>query len=305
MVAQRTLRKPIRATGVGFHTGSRVVMQLRPAPPDSGVRFRRTDLDEAVEIPAREPWLVPGHSATLEREGVQVRTVEHLLAAFAGLGIDNVLVELDAPEPPIMDGSASPLVFLIQSAGVIEQPASKRFVRIAAEVRAERNGRWARIRPSEDCLLSVEVALNHPVGGQQPQHAELDFSTVTFIKEISRARTYSLKSAFRKLHESSMGLGGTRDNVILLDDGGVVNPDGLRFANEFARHRLLDAFGMLYLLGGPFLGSFEAHRPSIGLLRDLLLAMERQEGAVEILEPAAQGPAPLSYLAPGQLGQEI
>jgi UDP-3-O-[3-hydroxymyristoyl] N-acetylglucosamine deacetylase len=297
MVGQRTLRTSIRATGVGLHTGQKVMMTLRPAPIDSGIRFRRIDLPEPAEIPARaENVAETTLGTTLMHAGARVSTVEHLLSAFAGLGIDNALVELSAGEVPIMDGSAGPFVFLLQSAGIEEQSAPKRFIRVRRRIEVSDGDKWARFDPFEGFKVNFEIEFDHPVFRRRLQRASMDFSTTSFLKEISRARTFGFMRDLEALSAHNLALGGTLDNAIVLDDVGVVNEDGLRYEDEFVKHKILDAIGDLYLLGHSLIGEFSGHKSGHGLNNALLRALLRDRAAFEEVsfEHAAQ--APISYV---------
>ena len=255
MAQQRTLKEPIRSTGIGLHTGRKVHMVLRPAPANTGIVFRRTDLDPAVDIPARATNVTETTlGTTLAAGDVGVSTVEHLMSALAGLGIDNLFVELTAGEVPIMDGSAGPFVFLIQSAGIELQNAAKRFVRVNRPVEVKEGDKWARFEPHEGFRVNFEIEFDHPVFHRHAQRAAMDFSTTTFLKEVSRARTFGFMRDMEYLRGRNLALGGTLDNAIVLDDYRILNEDGLRFEDEFVRHKILDAIGDLYLLGHSLIG---------------------------------------------------
>ena len=298
MLLQRTLKNSIRATGVGLHSGKKVLMVLRPAPPDTGVVFRRTDLDEPVEVPAHAENVGDTMlGTTLIRDGVRVATIEHLLSAFAGLGLDNAYIELSAEEVPIMDGSAGPFVFLLQSAGIEEQPAPKRFARILQTIQVEDGDKWARFEPYNGFKVNFEIEFNHPVFNKRDQTATMDFSTTAFLKEISRARTFGFMRDLEYLHSHNLALGGTMDNAIVLDDKGVMNEDGLRYEDEFVKHKILDAIGDLYLLGRSILGEFSGHKSGHALnnrlLRKLLATPEAwEEVTFENLQDS-----PIAYVA--------
>jgi UDP-3-O-[3-hydroxymyristoyl] N-acetylglucosamine deacetylase len=297
MVGQRTLRTSIRATGVGLHTGKKVMMTLRPAPPDSGICFRRVDLPQPVDIPAGagnvgETTL----GTTLVQGETRVSTVEHLLSAFAGLGIDNALVELTASEVPIMDGSAGPFVFLLQSAGIEEQAAPKRFIRVKKSVHVTDGDKWARFDPFEGFKVNFEIEFDHPVFKRRLQRATMDFSTTSFLKEISRARTFGFMRDLETLRAHNLALGGTLDNAIVLDDVGVVNEDGLRYEDEFVKHKILDAIGDLYLLGHSLIGAFSGHKSGHGLNNALLRALLKDGDAWEEVVFERPELAPISYV---------
>jgi len=298
---QRTLKDSIRATGIGLHCGAKVYMTLRPAPANTGIVFRRLDLPEPVDIPAHALNVTETNlGTTVERDGARVGTVEHLLSALAGLGIDNLFVDLTAPEVPIMDGSAAPFVFLLQSAGIEEQTAAKRFIRITEPVVVEEGDKWARLDPHDGFRVNFEIDFDHPVLKKHRQEASLDFSTTAFLKEISRARTFGFLKDVETLRARDLALGGSLDNSIVMDDYRVLNEDGLRFRDEFVRHKVLDAVGDLYLLGACLIGEFtgfkSGHRLNNLLLRALLEQPEKyQEVAFD-----EQRVSPVSYqLAPG------
>ena len=299
MLRQRTLKTTIRATGVGLHTGEKVYMTLRPAAENSGITFRRIDLDEPVDIPA-DPMLV-GETmlgTTLIKDGVKVATVEHLLAALAGLGIDNINVDLSAPEVPIMDGSAGPFVFLLQSAGIEEQNAAKRFVRIKKTIRVEEGDKWAELRPFNGFKVDFEVYFNHPVFNKINQRATIDFSSSSFLKEVSRARTFCFLRDVEALRERNLTLGGSMDNAIVLDDYRILNEDGLRYSNEFVIHKILDAIGDVYLLGHSLIGEFRAYKSGHDLNNKLLRALLANEAAWEEVTFADSRKSPISYATP-------
>ena len=299
MLRQRTLKTTIRATGVGLHTGEKVYMTLRPAAENSGITFRRIDLDEPVDIPA-DPMLV-GETmlgTTLIKDGVKVATVEHLLAALAGLGIDNINVDLSAPEVPIMDGSAGPFIFLLQSAGIEEQNAAKRFVRIKKIVRVEEGDKWAELRPFNGFKVDFEVYFNHPVFNKINQRATIDFSSSSFLKEVSRARTFCFLRDVEALRERNLTLGGSMDNAIVLDDYRILNEDGLRYSNEFVIHKILDAIGDVYLLGHSLIGEFRAYKSGHDLNNKLLRALLANEAAWEEVTFADSRKSPISYATP-------
>lgn len=278
MLKQRTLKKSIRAAGVGLHTGQKIYLTLRPAPPDTGVVFRRIDLDEAVDIPANSGHVVDTRlSTTIGAGGARVATVEHLMSAAAGLGIDNLYVDVSAPEVPIMDGSSGPFVFLFQSAGVEEQAAPKKFIRIKRKIEVREKGKWVRLRPYNGYKIRVEIEFQHPVFKAGPQKAELDFSAHSYVNDISRARTFGFLRDYEALRAQQLVLGGSMDNAVVLDDYRVLNRDGLRYQDEFVRHKLLDVVGDLHLLGHMLIGCYEGSKSGHGLnkrLRDRLLERE-------------------------------
>ncbi len=299
MLRQRTIKTAIRATGVGLHTGEKVYMTLRPAAENAGIVFHRVDLDEPVAVPA-DPRLV-GETmlgTTLVKDGVKVATVEHLMSALAGLGIDNLMVDLSAPEVPIMDGSAGPFVFLLQSAGIEEQQAAKRFIRIRKRIRIEDGDKWAELSPFNGFKVNFEVAFNHPVFNKIKQHASIDFSSTSFLKEVSRARTFCFLRDVEALRARNLTLGGSMDNAIVLDDFRILNEDGLRYANEFVIHKILDAIGDVYLLGHSLIGEYSAFKSGHDLNNRLLLALLRDESAWETVTFSDAGKAPISYATP-------
>ena len=255
MIKQRTLKNIIRATGVGLHSGEKVYLTLKPAPVDTGIVFCRADLDPVVQIPARaENVGETTMSTTLVNGDTKVDTVEHLLSAMAGLGIDNAYVELSASEVPIMDGSAGPFVFLIQSAGLEEQDAPKKFIRILREVTVEDGDKRATFVPFEGFKVTFEIDFDHPVFRNRTQSASVDFSSTSFVKEVSRARTFGFMSDIEYLRKHNLALGGSVENAIVVDADGVLNEDGLRYEDEFVKHKILDAIGDLYLLGNRLIG---------------------------------------------------
>jgi UDP-3-O-[3-hydroxymyristoyl] N-acetylglucosamine deacetylase len=297
MVGQRTLRNSIRATGVGLHTGKKVMMTLKPAPVDTGICFRRVDLAQPVDIPARaENVGETTLGTTLVQGDVRVSTVEHLLSAFAGLGIDNAIVEVTASEVPIMDGSAGPFVFLLQSAGIEEQGAPKRFIRVRKSVQVTDGDKWARFDPFEGFKVNFEIEFDHPIFKRRLQRASMDFSTTSFLKEISRARTFGFMRDLETLRAHNLALGGTLENAIVLDDVGVVNEDGLRYEDEFVKHKILDAIGDLYLLGHSLIGEFSGHKSGHGLNNALLRALLEDRDAWEEVEFERPEQAPISYV---------
>ncbi|MDH3440967.1 MAG: UDP-3-O-acyl-N-acetylglucosamine deacetylase [Gammaproteobacteria bacterium] len=299
MLRQRTLKTAIRATGVGLHTGEKVYMTLRPAAENAGITFRRVDLDDPVDVPA-DPTLV-GETmlgTTLIKDGVKVATVEHLMSALAGLGIDNLHVDLSAPEVPIMDGSAGPFVFLLQSAGIEEQNAAKKFIRIRKKIRVEDDDKWAELTPFNGFKVNFEIAFNHPVFNKLSQAASIDFSSTSFLKEVSRARTFCFLRDVEALRANNLTLGGSMDNAIVLDDYRILNEDGLRYANEFVIHKILDAIGDVYLLGHTVIGEFSAHKSGHDLNNRLLRALLADQTAWEEVTFSDPEKAPISYATP-------
>lgn len=271
MLKQRSLKNIIRATGVGLHTGDKVYLTLRPAAPDTGIVFRRVDLPEPVEIKA-----APHHvqdtrlSSTLEVDGVRVGTVEHLMSAFAGLGIDNAYVDLSASELPIMDGSAGPFVFLLQSAGIVEQNALKKFIRIKKTKQVQDGDKWVRFEPYQGFKMDFTIDFAHPVFEHSSQSVVIDFAEDSYIKEVSRARTFGFMREVETLRAMGLARGGSLDNAVVVDEYRILNSEGLRFEDEFVRHKVLDAIGDLYLLGHPLIGAFTAHKSGHALNNRLL-----------------------------------
>jgi UDP-3-O-[3-hydroxymyristoyl] N-acetylglucosamine deacetylase len=298
MLRQRTLKNTIRATGVGLHTGEKVLMTLGPAPVNAGIVFRRTDLDPPVEI--KGDGMHVGETTlgtSLIKDGVRVATIEHLMSALAGLGIDNATVELSAAEVPIMDGSAGPFVFLIQSAGIAEQNAAKRFIRIRRPVEVRDGDKWARFAPYDGFKVNFEIEFDHPVFKRHLQRASMDFSTTSFLREISRARTFGFMRDMEFLRSMNLGRGGSLDNAIVLDDYRILNDDGLRYENEFVRHKILDAIGDLYLLGHSVIGEFSGFKSGHGLNNELLRALVRNESAWEEVTFEDERDAPFTFAA--------
>jgi UDP-3-O-[3-hydroxymyristoyl] N-acetylglucosamine deacetylase len=305
MLKQRTIKKPIKAIGIGMHSGTKVELTLRPAAVDSGILFRRVDLDPIVELPATAVGVGDTRMAsTLARDGVRVSTVEHLLSAIAGLGIDNLIVDVTAEEIPIMDGSASSFVFLLQQAGLQEQAAAKKFIRIkrAVEVREGEGGneKWARLEPYEGFKLKFFIEFNHPAVDASGQTAEVDFGIESYVKEIARARTFGFMQDVETLRGMGLARGGSFENAIVLDEYRILNTDGLRYDNEFVRHKILDAIGDLYLIGHPLLASYVAHKSGHAMNNRLLRALLEQPDAYEIITFDRQELAPATYTSQAQ-----
>ncbi|HOX71100.1 MAG: UDP-3-O-acyl-N-acetylglucosamine deacetylase [Dokdonella sp.] len=301
MIKQRTLKNVIRATGVGLHTGDKVYMTLRPAAVDTGIVFRRVDLAEPVEI--RSCCENVGDtrlSTTLVKGDVRIATIEHLLSAIAGLGIDNAYVDLSAPEVPIMDGSAGPFVFLLQSAGIEEQVSAKRFVRIKKSVTVRDGDKWARFEPFDGFKVGFSIDFDHPMFAKRTSTSEIDFSTTSFVKEVSRARTFGFMRDIEMLRERNLALGGSMDNSIVLDDYRVLNEDGLRYEDEFVKHKILDAIGDLYLLGHSLIGAFYGYKSGHALNNTLLRALLADKTAWEEVSFDDESKAPISYAHPAQ-----
>ncbi len=298
MLKQRTLKNTIRATGVGLHTGRKVLMALRPGLANSGITFRRTDLDEPVDVRATaENVGETTLGTTLIQGDVKVSTIEHLLSAFAGLGIDNAVVELSSSEVPIMDGSAGPFVFLLQSAGIEEQNAAKKFVRILKSVKVEDGDKWARFDPYDGFKVNFEIEFDHPVFKRRSQVASMDFSTTTFLREVSRARTFGFMRDLEYMRSRNLALGGNLDNAIVLDEYRILNEDGLRYEDEFVKHKILDAIGDLYLLGHSLIGEFSGYKSGHALNNRLLRALIADRSAWEEVTFETLSDAPISYVA--------
>ncbi|MDR0481019.1 MAG: UDP-3-O-acyl-N-acetylglucosamine deacetylase [Gallionellaceae bacterium] len=282
MVSQRTLKNPVQATGVGLHTGERVDLALRPAPVNTGIVFRRVDLNPPVEIRADAHLVKDTRLSTcMEQNGARVATIEHLMSAFAGLGVDNAIVELNSAEVPIMDGSASTFIFLLRSAGIAEQDTPKKFIRIRKPVEVHDDDKWVRFEPFDGYKLSFSIDFAHPVFAATKQDVVVDLGAQSYIRDISRARTFGFMQEVEYLRSQGLALGGNLDNAIVMDDYRVINPDGLRFEDEFVKHKVLDAIGDLYLLGHPLIGAFSGHKSGHALNNALLRALWADETAWE------------------------
>ncbi len=301
MLKQRSLKSTIRATGVGLHSGVKVTLVPRPAVPDTGIVFRRVDLDPVVEMKA-DPYGVGDTrmASCLEKDGAKIGTVEHLMSALAGLGIDNIYVDVDAPEIPIMDGSASPFVFLLQSAGIEEQSALKKFLRVKKAVEVVDGDKWARLEPFDGFRLAFSIRFNHPAVDQTGTEVVVDFAADSYIREVSRARTFGFTQDVEAMREQGLALGGSLDNAIVMDEYRVLNADGLRYADEFVKHKVLDAVGDLYLAGHPLLAAFTAHKSGHAMNNRLLRALLADEPAWELVTFAdpARTPAAVADLYP-------
>ena len=296
MIRQRTLRNSIKATGVGLHTGEKVYLTLNPAPINTGIVFRRVDLDPVVEIPARAENVGDTTlSTSLVAGNERVSTVEHLLSAMAGLGIDNSYIDVSAPEVPIMDGSAGPFVFLIQSAGIEEQSAAKKFIRIKRPVTVEDGDKVASFLPFDGFKVSFTIDFDHPVFRDRTAHAEVDFSGTSFVKEVSRARTFGFMHEIEYLRSKGLARGGSVDNAIVVDEYRILNQDGLRYDDEFVKHKILDAIGDIYLLGHALIGEFRAHKSGHALNNASLRALIAQPDAWEMTTFEDEATAPISY----------
>lgn len=301
MVKQRTLKNAIRATGVGLHTGDKVYLTLHPSEPDTGIRFRRVDLDEPVTIEATPENVGDTTLSTaLVHDGVKISTVEHLLSALAGLGIDNAIIDVTSAEVPIMDGSAGPFVFLIQSAGVQEQDAYKQYIRIKHEVRVEDGDKWASFAPFDGFKVTFTIDFEHPAFEEHLKTATMDFSSTSFVREVSRARTFGFLKDIEFLRENNLALGGSLDNAILVDEDKIVNEDGLRYADEFVKHKMLDAIGDLYLLGHSLIGEFKGYKSGHALNNKLLRALLDDKGAWEMISFEEEDEVPIVFMRSAQ-----
>jgi UDP-3-O-[3-hydroxymyristoyl] N-acetylglucosamine deacetylase len=297
MIKQRTLKNIIRATGVGLHTGEKVYLTLRPAAVDTGIIFQRVDLDPVVEVPARPENVSDTRlSTTLEKDGVKISTVEHLMSAFAGLGIDNAYVELSAPEVPIMDGSAGPFVFLLQSAGILEQEKLKQFMRIKKPLQVADDDKWVKFEPFNGFKVSFAIDFDHPILQNSIQVASVDFSTTSFVKEVSRARTFGFMDDLEALRNAGLAQGGSFDNAIVMDSFHILNDDGLRYEDEFVKHKVLDAIGDLYLLGHPLIGAFSAHKSGHSLNNRLLRLLIADQSAWELVSYEDETEVPIAFV---------
>ena len=297
MIRQYTLKNVIRATGVGLHTGKKVYLTLHPAAVNTGIIFRRVDLDPVVEIPAHAENVGDTMMSTsLAKGDVSISTVEHLLSAFAGLGIDNAYVDVSAAEVPIMDGSAGPFVFLIQSAGIEEQDAAKQFIRIKKTITVEDGDKRAKFEPFEGFKVSFAIEFEHPFFEESSKFASIDFSSTSFVKEVSRARTFGFLKDTEALREKNLVLGGSLNNAVVVDDYRVLNEDGLRYDDEFVKHKILDAIGDLYLLGHSLIGAFEGNKSGHALNNKLLRALLANQDAWELVSFTEQEKSPISFL---------
>jgi len=299
MLRQRSLKSLVSATGVGLHTGQKVRLTLRPAQPDTGVVFRRIDLPAAPEIPARGELVGETRLCSCLVSGdTKIYTIEHLMSALAGLGVDNVYVDLDGPEVPIMDGSAAPFVLLIQQAGIEEQGAPKRFLRVKKRIEAKEGDKWAVLEPYEGFKLSFSIVYDHPVIEKSNTSLTVDFASTSYLKEVARARTYGFMQEVEDLREVGLALGGGLENAVVLDEHRVLNAEGLRYADEFIRHKILDAIGDLYLLGRPLLAAFSAHKSGHALNNRLLRELTADPAATEVVtfERAEEAPAGVAGL---------
>lgn len=302
MLKQRTLKKVIHATGVGLHNGEKVTLTLRPASINTGIIFKRVDLPQPNEIKATPEAVHDTRMCSaLEQDGARVATVEHLMSALAGLGVDNVLIEVNAPEIPIMDGSSGPFVFLLQEAGLVEQNAAKKFIRILKNVEVIDGDKWVRFEPYHGFKIDFTIDFNHPVFEHSGNHVQIDFAEDSYIKEISRARTFGFMHEVEYLRSNGLARGGSLENAIVLDEYRVLNNDGLRYEDEFAKHKVLDAIGDLYMLGYPILGAFYAHKSGHALNNKLLRALLQNESAWEFATFAEKTEAPVGFTSESQL----
>ena len=296
MLKQRTLKTLIKTTGVGLHTGARVELTLRPAPVNTGIVFHRVDLPQAVALPADARLVGDTRlSSSLEKDGAKVSTVEHLMSALAGLGIDNLHVDVAGPELPIMDGSAGPFVFLLQSAGIVEQAAPKRYLRIKAPVEVKHGDKWARFDPHHGFVLDFTIDFPHPVFGSESRRVVIDFAEHSYTKEVSRARTFAFMQDVETMREAGLALGGSLQNAIVLDETRILNSEGLRYDNEFAKHKVLDAIGDLYLLGHPLIGKYTAFKSGHALNNALSRALLARQDAWELVTFDAPADVPSAF----------
>ena len=298
MLKQRTLKKAIHATGVGLHNGEKVTLTLRPAPANTGIVFTRVDLPQPNEIKAT-PHAVHDTRmcSALEQDGARVATVEHLMSALAGLGVDNVFIDVNAPEIPIMDGSSGPFVFLLQEAGLVEQNAAKKFIRVKKNVEVIDGDKWVRFEPYHGFKIDFTIDFNHPVFEHSGKNVKIDFAADSYIKEISRARTFGFMHEVEYLRSNGLARGGSLENAIVLDEYRVLNSDGLRYDDEFAKHKVLDAIGDLYMLGHPILGAFYAYKSGHALNNQLIRALLQDETAWEYATFDVQAEAPAGFTA--------
>lgn len=299
MIKQRTLKNVIKATGITLHGGERAELILRPAPPNTGIVFQRIDIDPIIQIPARAEYVGDTRlSTSLLRDGIRVSTVEHLLSALAGLGIDNAYIDVTASEIPIMDGSAAPFVFLVQSAGIQEQNVAKQFIRIKRKITVNDGDKWACFEPFEGFKVTFGIEFDHPVFKSHSKSATLDFSSTSYVKEVSRARTFGFKSDFDRLRSMNLARGASLDNAVAVDDFRVLNEDGLRYEDEFVKHKILDAIGDLYLLGSSLIGSFSGFKSGHALNNTLLCKLIATQDAWEYVTFTDTADAPISYVRP-------
>lgn len=296
MLKQRTLKTTIRTTGVGLHTGARVELVLRPAAPNAGIVFHRVDLEQPVAIPADATHVGDTRlSSTLKHGGASISTVEHVMSALAGLGIDNLHIDVAGPEIPIMDGSAGPFVFLLQSAGIVEQDAPKHYLRILESVEVRDGDKWARFDPFNGFKLDFTIDFPHPMFGSENRHVIVDFAEHSYVKEVARARTFGFMQEVEAMREAGLGLGGSLQNAVVLDEYRVLNSEGLRYDNEFVKHKVLDAIGDLYLLGHPLIGQFTAYKSGHGLNNAVARALLARKDAFEVVSFAEPAEVPSAF----------
>ena len=298
MLKQRTLSSKIRASGVGLHTGKKISLTLNPAPTNSGIVFKRTDIKSAPIKASLENVFDTRLSTSLSNDEIKISTVEHLLSALAGIGIDNAVIELDGPEVPIMDGSARPFVFMIQSAGIQEQSAAKKFIKIKKTIEVKEDEKWAKIEPFNGFKVGFTIDFDHPAFSETSQSSEIDFSSVSYLSQVSRARTFGFAKDIELLRKNNLALGGSVNNAIVIDDYKVVNEEGVRFQDEFVKHKILDAIGDLYLLGHGLIGSFSAYKSGHHLNNLLLRELINNVHAWEEVTIQNDSESPIFYSTP-------
>jgi UDP-3-O-[3-hydroxymyristoyl] N-acetylglucosamine deacetylase len=299
MVKQRTLNNSVHATGIGVHTGDKVYLTLSPAPINTGIVFRRTDLNPVMEIPAKVEYIADTTLSTcLENQGARVSTVEHILSALAGLGIDNLYVDVSSPELPIMDGSAAPFVFLIQSAGIREQNALKEFIRIKRKIKVVEGDKTAALEPYNGFKVDFEIAFTHPLFNKDNQTASLDFSSASYVRDVARARTFGFLANYEYIRKNNLARGASLDNTLVVDDYRILNEDGLRYPDEFVKHKILDAMGDLYLLGKNLIGSFSGYKSGHSLNSKLLKELYAQRNAWEVVTFDGAKKLPMTFVSP-------
>ena len=298
MLKQRTLSSKIRASGVGLHTGKKISLTLKPAPSNSGIVFKRIDIESAPIKASLENVFDTRLSTSLSNDEIKISTVEHLLSALAGIGIDNAIVELDGPEVPIMDGSARPFVFMIQSAGIQEQSDAKRFIKIKKTIEVKQDEKWAKIEPFDGFKVAFTIDFDHPAFSETSQSSEIDFSSVSYLSQVSRARTFGFAKDIELLRKNNLALGGSVNNAIVIDDYKVVNEEGVRFQDEFVKHKILDAIGDLYLLGHGLIGSFSAYKSGHHLNNLLLRELINNVHAWEEVTIQNDSESPIFYSTP-------
>lgn len=305
MLFQRTLAQTIRATGVGLHSGNKVELTLHPAPADHGIVFRRVDLDPPVRFAADARLVHDTRMCTaLEFQGARVGTVEHLLSAIAGLGIDNLLIDLTAPEVPIMDGSSAPFVFLLQSAGLLEQDARKRYIRIKKTIELSDGDKWVRLEPHDGFRITLSIDFAHPATRGSAGQVTIDFAEQSYVRDVSRARTFGFMHEVEALRANGLALGGSLDNAIVMDEFRVLNRDGLRTPNELVTHKVLDAIGDLYLVGHPIIGAFTGHKSGHALNNALVRALLADPASHEVITFGRDDDLPVAF-APLPAGEEL